>query len=254
MIDIHCHILHGLDDGAQNLIDSLEMAKAAVNNGIHKVVATPHHKTSRYNNPKSAIVEKVNELNELLQENQVPLEVLLGQEVRIFGDFVEDYKNEQILTVNLQNYVLIEFPSNHVPSYTERLFYDIQMKGLIPVIVHPERNSQIMEQPDKLYNLIEKGALSQVTASSVTGDLGKKIQKFSFRLIDSNLTHFVATDAHNITSRPFNLAEAYSIIEKEFGIDYVDLFIENAEDMTAGKMIYRDDPERIKRKRLLGIF
>lgn len=254
MIDIHCHILHGLDDGAQNLIDSLEMAKAAVNNGIHKVVATPHHKTSRYNNPKSAIVEKVNELNELLQENQVPLEVLLGQEVRIFGDFVEDYKNEQILTVNLQNYVLIEFPSNHVPSYTEQLFYDIQMNGLIPIIVHPERNSQIVEQPEKLFNLVEKGALSQLTASSITGDLGKKIQKFSFQLIDANLTHFIATDAHNITSRPFNLAEAYNVVEKEYGIDFVDMFLENAELMIDGKMIYREDPERIKRKKILGIF
>lgn len=254
MIDIHCHILHGLDDGAQNLIDSLEMAKAAVNNGIHKVVATPHHKTSRYNNPKSTIVEKVNELNELLQKNNVPLKVLLGQEVRVFGDFVEDYEADTIVTVNLQNYVLIEFPSNHVPSYTERLFYDIQLQGLTPIIVHPERNSQIIEQPDKLFNLIEKGALSQITASSIIGGFGKKLQKFSFQLIEANLTHFIASDAHNTTSRPFNLAEAYSTIEKEFGIDYVDLFLENAEDITAGKMIYRDDPERIKRKKLLGIF
>ena len=254
MIDIHCHILPGLDDGAQNFNDSLEMAKAAVNNGIHKVVATPHHKTSRYNNPKSAIVEKVNELNELLQENQVPLEVLLGQEVRVFGELLEEYKNEQLLTVNLQNYVLIEFPSNHVPSYTEQLFYDIQMIGLTPVIVHPERNSQIVEQPDKLYHLIEKGALSQITASSITGDLGKKIQKFSFQLIDANLTHFIATDAHNITSRPFNLAEAYDVVEKEYGIDFVDMFMSNAEQMVGGKMIFREDPERIKRKKILGIF
>lgn len=253
MIDIHCHILPGLDDGAQNLNDSLDMARAAVSNGIHKVVATPHHKTSRYNNPKSAIVEKVNELNELLQENQVPLEVLLGQGVRVFGDFVEDFKNEQILTVNLQNYVLVELPSNHVPSYTEQLFYDIQMNGLTPIIVHPERNSQIVEQPDKLFNLIEKGALSQITASSITGDLGKKIQKFSFRLIDANLTHFIATDAHNITSRPFNLAEAYDVVEKEYGIDFVDMFIENAEQMVDGKMIFREDPQRIKRKKILGL-
>ena len=253
MIDIHCHILPGLDDGAQNLNDSLDMARAAVSNGIHKVVATPHHKTSRFDNPKATIFEKVSELNEILQKQMIPLEVLLGQEVRVFGDFVEAYKNEQILTVNLQNYVLIEFPSNHVPSYSEHLFYDIQMNGLTPIIVHPERNSQIVEQPDKLFNLIEKGALSQITASSITGDLGKKIQKFSFRLIDANLTHFIATDAHNITSRPFNLAEAYDVVEKEYGIDFVDMFIENAEQMVDGKMIFREDPQRIKRKKILGL-
>lgn len=253
MIDIHCHILPGLDDGAQNLNDSLDMARAAVSNGIHKVVATPHHKTSRFDNPKATIFEKVSELNEILQKQMIPLEVLLGQEVRIFGDFVEAYKNEQILTVNLQNYVLIEFPSNHVPSYSEHLFYDIQMNGLTPIIVHPERNSQIVEQPDKLFNLIEKGALSQITASSITGDLGKKIQKFSFRLIDANLTHFIATDAHNITSRPFNLAEAYDVVEKEYGIDFVDMFMSNAEQMVGGKMIFREDPQRIKRKKILGL-
>ena len=253
MIDIHCHILPGLDDGAQNLNDSLDMARAAVSNGIHKVVATPHHKTSRFDNPKSTIFEKVSELNEILQKQMIPLEVLLGQEVRVFGDFVEAYKNEQILTVNLQNYVLIEFPSNHVPSYSEHLFYDIQMNGLTPIIVHPERNSQIVEQPDKLFNLIEKGALSQITASSITGDLGKKIQKFSFQLIDANLTHFIATDAHNITSRPFNLAEAYDVVEKEYGIDFVDMFMSNAEQMVGGKMIFREDPQRIKRKKILGL-
>lgn len=254
MIDIHCHILPGLDDGAETMNDSIAMAKLAVRNGIHQVVATPHHKTSKYDNSKATVVERVKELNLTLQKLQIPLEVLLGQEVRVYGDLIEDYINDQIVTVNLHNYVLIEFPSNHVPSYTERLFYNMQMNGLTPIIAHPERNSQIVEQPDKLFHLIEKGALSQVTASSLTGDFGKKIQKFSFQLIEANLTHFIATDAHNITTRPFNLAEAYDVIEKNYGIDYVDLFIENAELMTVGKMIYREDPKRMKRKKIFGIF
>ncbi|KIO68296.1 Manganese-dependent protein-tyrosine phosphatase [Caldibacillus thermoamylovorans] len=105
-----------------------------------------------------------------------------------------------------------------------------------------------------MYHLIEKGALSQVTASSVTGELGKKIQRFTFQLIDANLTHFIATDAHNTTSRPFNLVEAYDVVEKEYGIEFVDMFMENAEHVIDGKMIYRENPERIKRKKILGIF
>lgn len=254
MIDIHCHILPGLDDGAQTLENSLAMAKAAVNDGIRKIVATPHHQTSRYNNPKKVVVEKVNLLNSALQKEGIPLEILTGQEVRLFGDWELEYDNDLIATVNDKNYILIEFPSNHVPNYAERLFYEMQTKRLIPVIVHPERNSQIVEQPDKLFSLIEKGAISQVTASSVTGDLGKKIQKFSFQLIETNLTHCVASDAHNITTRPFHLSAAYEVIGREFGSETVYMLQENAEYIIAGQMIYREDPQPIKRKKILGLF
>lgn len=254
MIDIHCHILPGLDDGAQTLENSLEMAKAAVNDGIRKIAATPHHQTSRYNNPKKVVVEKVNQLNDALQREGIPLEILTGQEVRLFGDWELEYDRDLIATVNNKNYILIEFPANHVPNYAERLFYEMQTKGLIPVIVHPERNSQIVEQPDKLFSLVEKGAISQVTASSVTGDLGKKIQKFSFQLIEANLTHCVASDAHNTTTRPFHLSAAYEEIEREFGTEIVYMFRENAEYIISGQMIYREDPQPIKRKKILGLF
>lgn len=254
MIDIHCHILPGIDDGAQTLADSLAMAKAAVHDGITRIVATPHHQTSRYYNPKNTIDEKVDTLNAALQKEGISLEILTGQEVRLFGEWELEYENDLLATVNCKNYMLVEFPSNHVPSYAERLFYEMQTKGLTPVIVHPERNSQIVEQPDKLYSLIEKGAISQVTASSVIGDLGKKLQKFCFQLIESNLTHCVATDAHNTTTRPFNLSQAYEVIEKEYGIETVYMFQENSESIIGGQMIYREDPQPVKRKKILGLF
>ncbi|MCU9613199.1 tyrosine protein phosphatase [Caldibacillus lycopersici] len=254
MIDIHSHILPGVDDGAQTIEQSIEMAKAAVNDGITKIVASPHHQTSKYYNEKSIVVEKVQELNEVLQAEGIPLEVLTGQEVRLFGEWVIEYENNQIATVNEKNYCLIEFPANHVPSYAERLFYDIQMKGITPIIVHPERNSQIVEQPDKLFQLIDKGAISQVTASSLTGDFGKKIQKFSLQLFEANLAHVIASDAHNITTRRFKLADSYEIIGDHFGTEMVYMLKENAELIIEGKMIYREHPEKIKKKRLLGIF
>ena len=184
----------------------------------------------------------------------IPVEILPGQESRIFGEILEDHKNGEILTLNHTNYLFIELPSNHVPRYTKRLLFDIQLAGLQPIIVHPERNSEIIENPNILYKLVEQGASTQVTASSVTGHFGKNIKKFSHQLIESNLTHFVSSDAHNLSGRTFRLKEAYNTIQQEFGTDFVYLFQENAALLIEGKTIYKEVPSEIKRKKFLGIF
>lgn len=255
MIDIHCHILPGVDDGASHYTDSLLMAKQAVSEGIHTIIATPHHKNGHYVNTKVEIIARVKELNEYLQSEQVDLEILPGQENRIYGEIIEDYQAGEILTLgNASHYVFIELPTNHVPRYTDQLCYDIQMKGLIPVIVHPERNTELIEHPNKLYHLVKNGAASQVTTGSLTGYFGKKIQKFSFDLIENNLTHFLASDAHNTTTRGFKMAEAFDLVETKYGLDYVDMFLQNAELILDGQDIDRDIPKPVKKKKFLGLF
>jgi protein-tyrosine phosphatase len=254
MIDIHCHILPEVDDGAQSLSDSLSMARNAVEQGIHKIVASPHHLTSSYTNPKPSIINRVKDLNRALRDEKIELEVLPGQEVRIHGEMLEGYEAGEILPVNHTPYILIEFPSNHVPRYTEKLFYDLQMNGLIPVIVHPERNQEIMECPELLYQLVKKGALTQITAASVCGDFGKRIKNFSLQLVEANLTHFIASDAHNITNRTFKMREAFGIIEKKYGNEMVYYFDENATLLIEGLNVYKEDPERIKKKKIFNLF
>ncbi|WP_404330379.1 tyrosine-protein phosphatase [Mesobacillus maritimus] len=254
MIDLHCHILPGIDDGAQSDDDSLAMARAAVQQGITTIIATPHHKNGIYENPKQDILGKVAELNKRLQAEKVDLQILPGQEPAITGELAEDFESGQIMTLNDTNYVFVELPSNHVPRYTEKLLYDLQLKGLIPVIVHPERNSEIHERPELLYKLVEKGALAQLTAGSVCGRFGKKIKSFSEQLIEANLVHFIASDAHNVTSRAFHLGQAYDVIEKQYGVDMVYLFTENAELLVEGLNVYKEVPQRVKRKKFLGIF
>ncbi|KAB2336556.1 tyrosine protein phosphatase [Cytobacillus depressus] len=255
MIDIHCHILAEVDDGSKDLNDSLAMAKAAVNEGIHTIIATPHHKNGAYENTKKQILHKVEEFNTVLKKENIPLTVLPGQEPRIYGEILEDYQKGDILTLaNGGQYLFIELPSGHVPRYTEQLLYEIQMAGLIPIIVHPERNSEMIENPDILYQLVKRGSLTQVTASSIAGYFGKKIKKFSLQLIDANLTHFVSSDAHNISNRSFKMAEAFDEIEKKYGIDMIYLFTENAELLLEGKAIYKEIPSRVRNKKILGIF
>ncbi|MFC0272294.1 tyrosine-protein phosphatase [Metabacillus herbersteinensis] len=254
MIDIHSHILPGVDDGAQRLVDSIDMAKMAVEEGITKIIATPHHQNGKYTNKKADIIERVVELNHQLQKENIALEVLPGQETRIYGEILQDLEKDDILPLNHSNYLFVELPSGHVPRYTEQLLYDIQLKGLTPIIVHPERNAEVMENSDILFNLVNKGALTQVTAGSLTGHFGKKIQKFSMQLVEAQLTHFVASDVHNVSSRAFRLRDSYAKLQAEFGGQAVYYFQENAELVVQGLTVYRETPGRVKRKKILGIF
>lgn len=254
MIDIHCHILPGVDDGPATIEDSLLMAKAAVEEGIRTIIATPHHHNNKYENKKEKIIENVLNLNSLLNKENIPLTILPGQETRIYGELLEDFHKDQILTLNNSNYLFIEFPTSSVPRYAERLLYDIQTTGLTPIIVHPERNKELQIKPEKLYDFVKNGALTQVTAGSVAGYFGKSIKKFSQQLIESNLTHFVASDAHNTFNRTFVLKEAYNLIEDLMGIEYVYLFKENSECILENQTIALEIPEPIRRRKILGIF
>jgi protein-tyrosine phosphatase len=254
MIDLHCHILPNVDDGPKSMTESVEMAKQAFRQGVKTIIATPHHKNEKYENHGQTIFRQVEELNKVLKAEKIDVTVLPGQETRIFGEMIEALDSGEILPLNQGKYVLVELPSGHVPRYTGQLMFDIQLKGFVPIIVHPERNQEIIENPEVLYQLVKKGALTQVTASSVTGHFGKSIKKFTHQLLEANLTHFIASDAHNTTSRGFKMDEAYSTIEKVFGIDFVYMLRENAELILTNKSVYKESPLRVKKKKILGLF
>ncbi|MFE4036150.1 tyrosine-protein phosphatase [Priestia sp. YIM B13489] len=254
MIDIHSHILPGIDDGALTMEDAVSMAKQAVNEGITKIIATPHHQNGIFFNRQQDIIKRVRELNCVLQSENIPLEVLPGQETRIYGSLLDDFEKGDILTLNHTNYLFVELPSGHVPRYTEQLLFEMQLKGLTPIIVHPERNAEIMNNPEKLLNLVKKGALAQLTAGSLTGHFGKKVQRLSVQLIESNTIHFIASDAHNTSTRSFFMRESISKIHKEFGSQVNYYFHQNAELIVQGQPIYKQEPSKIKCKRFLGIF
>ena len=255
MIDLHCHILPGVDDGAKTMEDSIAMAMAAADEGIHTIVATPHHQNGRYTNEKETVLEKIKELNEELQIKGVPLQILPGQEIRIHGELIEELNEGISMGMgNTTNYLFIELPSGHVPRFANQMLFDLQVEGYRPVIVHPERNREIMEDPSLLYDMVKKGIFTQVTAASVAGKFGKKIQTFSHQLIEANLTHFIASDAHNTTTRGFCLQEAYEEIDKQFGAGIKYMFMENAELLLDNLHINVDEPMPVKRKKFLGLF
>ncbi|MED3664716.1 tyrosine protein phosphatase [Geobacillus stearothermophilus] len=254
MIDIHSHILPGVDDGAAAMENAIAMAQAAAKEGITTIIATPHHQNGTHDNPRPAVLSLAAELNDELKRRGIALNVLPGQEVRIHGDLLDGLARGEVMTLADTSYMLIEFPPDHVPKYAEQLLFDMQVNGLIPIIAHPERNAEIIEQPERLYQLVKRGALAQLTASSITGHFGKKIKTFSFQLIEANLAHFIASDAHNTKTRPFRLREAYEVIRKEYGTDMVYYFQENAELLVRGQAVFRDEPQRVKKKKFLGLF
>jgi protein-tyrosine phosphatase len=152
MIDIHCHIIPGVDDGPKSLTGSLELARLAESEGITKIIATPHHQHPAFENDGYSVLRKVEELNQALQEANIDLIVSPSQEVRIHGEMVRNLELGDVLPMTPgSNYILVEFPANSVPHYTSRLFYDLQMKGYTPIIAHPERNKVFTENPAILF-------------------------------------------------------------------------------------------------------
>lgn len=233
MIDIHCHILPFMDDGAADWEQALAMALDAEKDGITTIIATPHHANGQYMNPAPNIGQAVELMNEKLRQNGSSLLVLPGQEIRVYGELLNDLERGMLLSLAGSRYFLLEMPSSRVPRNMEEVCHELIIQGFVPVIAHPERNSEIAADPSKLERLIEQGALGQVTAQSVTGVFGSKLQKISLELCRRRLVHVVASDAHDSIHRPFGLSEAYRTLGKEMGVEICDYFRENSEKIVA---------------------
>ncbi|TVY10387.1 tyrosine-protein phosphatase [Paenibacillus cremeus] len=237
MIDIHTHILPGIDDGAEDMDEAIRMAKAAVVEGISVVIATPHHANGKYDNPGTRVASQVQELNDRLVQERIPLSILQGQEIRIYDRLIDDLQSNQAIALHNSPYLLLELPSGEVPSNTEDLIHELRVLRKIPIIAHPERNMELAAQPAKLMRLIELGALSQLTSHSVNGVFGSKMQKKCVQWCKEGLVHFISSDAHNLTKRAFGLQGAYTLLSEKVGDSMVNYFQENAHRLVRGEPI-----------------
>lgn len=247
MIDIHCHILPYLDDGPQIMDDALQLAALAVDQGIKKIIATPHTQNGEYSISVAHVKETVDVFNQELAKHQIPLIVSPGHEVRVTSQFETDLLQGKYLFLDdKQKYILIEFSSSFVPSYASQLIHNLAYDGIVPVIAHPERNAIFHKNPNLLFELVENGALTQITANSVMGKFGSKIQKYAYKLLKNNLTHCIASDAHNTKNRVFCLKEAHQEIEKRFGSKMNAYLLENSYSISTGEDIQKRTPTYIK--------
>lgn len=249
MIDLHCHILPGIDDGPKTMEESLEMAKKAVEDGIFQIVCTPHY-TLRYPNTRSIIVPQVQQLQHELNKQNLPVTLFAGQEVHLTGKLMHQIETNKIQLIDPKNhYFLLEFPRHEVPFYALTLIEKVIRKGMTPIIVHPECNLGFIRDPNKLIPFIELGALTQLTAPSILGVYGKGIQKIARKMLDHDLIHTLASDAHRRQDRDFYLKESYAFIEQTIGAIKVQELQTNAEKILKGEQIVAKSHRSISRKK-----
>lgn len=253
IVDLHCHILPGIDDGSPDLEHSLQLANEAIKDGVTHILATPHHLDRNYVNHRNDVLNAVISLQQELDERNIELKVFPGQEVHINGDLVQRY--EDLLGADVRKkYMLLELPHGNVPAYTKRLIFELQKCGTTPVIVHPERNREIQKDPNLLYEFIVQGALAQVTATSYIGGFGEEVAELSRKLVKNKLVQVVASDAHALNGRDFVLHEALLQIGRDFGEEVAYSFEENAENILNSQTVFVTGYQKIKKKKRFFFF
>ncbi|MFS0562949.1 CpsB/CapC family capsule biosynthesis tyrosine phosphatase [Terribacillus sp. 179-K 1B1 HS] len=250
MIDVHCHILHGLDDGPSTLEESLKMAEEAVFEGIDTIVASPHDQTRDSYNSRQKIYASIDAMNGVLREEGIPLQVLPGQETFVSNDLLEERDFMELMPVNVNtSYIYLQLPENPLPSYLKQLIREMQASGFHPVIANPEKNVYVQQQPDFLYELVKNGSFVQISSGSVNGELGGKVRKFTQQMIASNQVHFIGSNNHQ-SGKGFGLLKAYQEVARQFGNHIAYMLMNNNWKMVEGAVVIREEPERIGRRGL----
>jgi protein-tyrosine phosphatase len=218
LIDTHSHILPGLDDGARDLEQALSIARLAVEDGINEMICTPHWVRGVFENTRAVVLSAVERLAKHLKENDIPLSLHPGSELRVDSDIAKKLRSLELLTLNDSgSYVLIEMPAEIIPPGMDNFLFSLQVEGVTPIIAHPERNGGLMRDPSRLYGWVESGVLAQLTAGSLLGSFGDTIRRFSVLLLEHGLIHLVASDAHGPKNRAPNLSAAFKSAEEIVG-------------------------------------
>jgi protein-tyrosine phosphatase len=211
MIDLHCHILPMMDDGPETLREAVAMCRAAADDGIDTIVATPHYKPGSYEFTDPGILEAVSILSGELKKQGVGIRILPGAEMAVFPEMHTLLMPGGHLTINRGRYFLAEFRPLSVPADWAAFLLSFLNAGMTPIIAHPERNAWFIRHPEALADAVQSGILIQVTATSITGGFGPESRDFTIYLLRQNLVHMIASDGHSADLRPPQLSEAVAL-------------------------------------------
>lgn len=212
MIDIHCHILPGVDDGPKDFQESVLMARHALKDGIHTIVATPHALGGSFSNPNEKIENDVEALKSRFKSLKIELTLYPGAEIHISPGMAKKVISGETMFIDRsKKYILIEFPFQTVPpAFAEELF-KLKVSGITPIIAHPERNRMICRDFQLLYEIVKIGCITQINSTSITGGFGEDIMMCAQNLIKLGLAHIIASDAHSAIARPPALSDAIEV-------------------------------------------
>ena len=215
MFDLHTHILPQIDDGAASWEEAYQMLEIAANDGITLLAATPHFMEGWFMPPPAEIKAGVEHLNQYADQHGLKIQVLPGMEVALSPEIPRWLKENRLLTLNDEGkYLLVELPANEVPIYTASILFELQLRGIKPILAHPERNRAIADNPAWLLEQVQHGALTQITAGSLLGRFGKKTQRIAQELLSAGAVHGLGSDAHSGRHRTPTLRTAVERITK----------------------------------------
>lgn len=245
MIDIHSHIIPGIDDGSRSMEMTLEMLRTAEKCGIHEVFATPHYLLEYGEAKINEVKEYVKNINEILKEEKINVKIYSGQEVYFTENIINDYIAGNIGTLNDSRYMLIEFDMRKLEENIIDYLYELQVKGITPIIAHIERYKYIMKNPEIINRFIGEGYLFQLNLGSIEGKFGPEVQKTAKLFLKNGIYNFIGSDAHNTSvARGMNVSNALTLIDidnlKKFE-ESSKLLINNKKIIFTGKMIKKQN-------------
>lgn len=220
MIDLHNHLLPGIDDGAKQVEETVEFLRILAKDGVTAVTATPHMKPGVYDNSRADILNAVDLVRRAAADDPEASRVRLlpGAEVYYTADVTDRARRGELMSVaDGGKYVLLELPYQQVPMRVEETIFQLRIAGLTPIMAHPERVAYYLEDFERVEASVRLGALTQVTGASITGLFGSKARDFAHRMIDRNLAHIVATDSHDVRYRPPILSAARDVVARLVG-------------------------------------
>lgn len=243
MIDMHCHVLPGIDDGSKDLEMSIEMLVTAEKNKTDKIIVTPHFYRGYFENKYDEVLKHVAALNLEAEKQGIDIKLYPGQEVFADKYTLDYYKQGTIKGLNNSKYLLIEFPMDVMPEDALDIIYELKLLGVQPIVAHPERYIYIWNKLTNLNKFIEEDCLFQINTSSILGLMGKQIKEAAFSIMDNGLCSFIASDAHSNGKRCPNLGEAISAIKKDYK-EVCNITMRNAES------VLNNEDIRIPRKKI----
>jgi protein-tyrosine phosphatase len=225
MIDLHCHMLPAIDDGARDLATSLAMARTAVADGIRITACTPHIYPGLYENNAASIRAATRRLARLLREQGIPLSLVCGADTHLAPGLLSRLRDDSVPTLNGSRYFLLEPPHHVAPPRFEESVFEVMAAGYLPIITHPERLSWIETHYPVMQRLARRGVWMQVTSGSLAGRFGRRPRYWGERMLSEGLVHLLATDSHGVDERPPLLAEGRDLAAQRIGEDQADLLV-----------------------------
>ena len=250
MIDIHSHILNDIDDGSKAIEMSINMLKKAELSGTTDIIATPHFMRGRFEVEYNEVVKRVEKLKEISRENNIDINIYSGQEVYYSRNILEYYNDKLIGTINNTKYMLIELPMLEFNlDEVINTIYELQIRGIKPIIAHPERYKAFIKKPSMINALIKEGMLFQLNGGSITGSFGKDVKKTAIKYLENNIYSFIGSDAHRDNGRDTDMTEALKALERTQ---------RNSFEENGKAMLKNEDVDfkgtLVKEKKFLGIF